>query len=330
MINIGKMSDQKKAFALHHSSVVVDAHCDTLTHMLDTGRKLGELSTSGHLDLPRMKAGGIDVQFFAVFVHPSTKKYLRRAMELIDFFYQQIEDNKDEIKMVTGASEIDLALNSGKKAAILSVEGGHVLEGSIGVLRILYRLGVRCLTLTWNGRNEIADGVAERGTGGGLTEFGKRVVREMNKLGMLVDVSHLSGAGFKDVLTISEAPIIASHSNCCSVYEHPRNLTDEQIVALANKDGVIGINFYPEFIGKGEASLDAIIDHIDHIISLVGSDHLGLGSDFDGIDKTPADLDDASKIPNLTNSLLKRGYKEEDIRKILGKNFLRVIKEVLG
>jgi membrane dipeptidase len=251
-------------------------------------------------------------------------------MDIIDFFYEQVEENKEEIKSIVDTSGIDSALKSGKKAALLSIEGGHVLEGSISVLRLFYRLGVRCVTLTWNGRNEVADGVAERGTGGGLTEFGKKVVREMNRLGMLIDVSHLSEAGIRDVLSISEAPVIASHSNCYSICNHPRNLTDEQIVAIARKEGLIGINFYPEFLGKGEISLDTVIEHIEHVTSLVGVDYLGLGSDFDGIDKTPAGLEDVGKLPKLTERLLKRSYKEEDIRKILGKNFLRVLKRVLG
>jgi len=319
------------AEALHNESIVVDTHCDTLTAMLAEGRHLAGHSGKGQLDLLRLKAGGVNVQFFSAFIAPEFKTLaVRRTLELIDFFYREIEDNSDLILHAKGLADIEKALSSGRIAAFLSIEGGEALEGSLGVLRVMYRMGVRSITLTWNGRNELGDGIEEEITGGGLTGFGKAVVAEMNRLGMLVDVSHLSERGFWDVIKFSRQPVIASHSNCRALCDHPRNLKDEQIKAIADKGGVVGITFVPDFFGVENPSVDDVIAHIDHAITVGGPDCVGIGSDFDGTERLPVGLDDCSRLPLITKGLLKLGYSEEVIKKVLGGNFIRVIGQVMG
>lgn len=304
--------------------IIVDAHCDTLSVL--NGQKLRR--NSGHLDLERMRKGGVTVQFFAVFVSPAYKgRELERALEQIDVFYNELE-NEPGIKPVASASELEKCIQSNQQAAVLSVEGGEVLGGTVAVLRILHRLGVKCLTLTWNNRNQLADGVGEKGSKGGLTDFGRRVVNEMNRLGMLVDVSHLSERGFWDVLEVSSKPVIASHSNARALCDHPRNLSDRQIKALAGQGGVMGLTFVPEFVDPDDPCLSRLLDHVDHVVSLAGPDCLGLGSDFDGVDKTISGLDDVARLPALYQGLIDRGYSQEVVEKILGKNFLRVIEQV--
>lgn len=318
------------ADALHKGSVVVDAHCDTLTAMPEQKRRLGERSAQGQLDLPRMKEGGINVQFFAAFIAPEFKNIaLRRALELVDRFYREMEENKNDVMHVRNCKEIEEALASGRIAALLSIEGGDALEGSMSVFRMLQRLGLRGLTLTWNGRNEIGDGVSEGRTGGGLTSFGVAVVEEANRLGVLVDVSHLSEKGFWDALNVSGQPVIASHSNCRALCDHPRNVSDEQIRALAEKGGVMGITFVPAFLGGKKPSIKEVLDHVDHAVAVGGMECVGLGSDFDGTDHLPGELEDCTRFPAITRGLIERGYSSTDIKKILGGNFLRVLGQVL-
>ena len=206
------------------------------------------------------------------------------------------------------------------------------MEGDLGVLRVLYRLGVRLITLTWNQRNQIADGIGESRTGSGLTEFGLKVIDEMNDLGMLIDVSHLSETGFWDVIKRSKTPIIASHSNCYALCSHLRNLKDEQIKALTDKDGVVGISFVPNFLTqeRRKTTVKDVVTHIDYLVEKAGINYVGLGSDFDGTGGLPLGLEGVEKMPNITAELLNRGYKEGEIEKILGGNFLRVFKKVVG
>lgn len=323
-----------KAKQIHQKATVFDGHCDTILEVMNHKRSLGSKTFAGHLDIPRMKEGGVDVQFFAVFIEEIYKpdRSLKRTLQLIDCFYKEIEKNQDVISLVTNYNQIEEVNRAGKIAAILSIEGGEALEGDLGVLRVLYRLGVRLLTLTWNQRNQIADGIGESRTGSGLTEFGLKVIDEMNRLGMLIDVSHLSETGFWDVIKRSKAPIVASHSNCYNLCPHPRNLKDEQIKALADKGSVIGITFVPNFLTqeKRRTNVKDVVKHIDYLVEKVGVDCVGLGSDFDGTDGLPLGLEGVDKIPNITGELLDRGYKEKDIKKILGENFLRVFKEVVG
>ena len=319
-----------KHLALHFSSVVLDAHCDTLTVLEDQERDLGERSARGHLDIPRLMQGGVQVQFFAAFIDPSFKRApVLRALELIDLYHRELERHGSLLQHVQSAGDLEKAAAAGKIASLLTLEGGEALAGELSVLRALYRLGVRGLTLTWNGRNELADGVGESGSGGGLTNFGKSVVREMNTLGMLVDVSHLAEPGFWDVLAASGQPVIASHSNCRALCDHPRNLSDDQLRALGRKGGVAGITFVPEFLADREAALEHVLNHIDHAVKVGGLDTVGLGSDFDGTDNLPHGLSDCTFYPEITRGLIERGYGEEPVRKILGGNFLRVIRQVL-
>jgi len=323
-----------KAKQIHQKVIVFDGHCDTILEVVNHKRTLEKKSTTGHLDIPRMKEGGVDVQFFAVFIEEIYKpdRSLKRTLQLIDCLYREIEKNQDDISLVTNYNQIKEANRTGKIAAVLSIEGGEALEGDLAVLRVLYKLGVRLLTLTWNQRNQIADGIGESQTGSGLTEFGLKVIDEMNDLRMLIDVSHLSEAGFWDVIKRSKAAIVASHSNCYALCPHLRNLKDEQIKALADKDGVIGITFVPNFLTqeKRKTTVKDVVKHIDYLVEKVGVDYVGLGSDFDGTDGLPLGLEGVDKIPNITEGLLDRGYKEREIEKILGGNFLRVFKEVVG
>jgi membrane dipeptidase len=319
---------------INQENIVIDGHCDTILSIINKDRSLSEKSNTYHLDIPRMKEGGVNVQFFAAFIEelykPNTS--LKRTLQLIDCIYQQVEENKEDLSVAINYEQIKTTISSGKIAAILSIEGGEALEGDLGVLRMLYRLGVRLLTLTWNQRNQIADGIGESRTKSGLTEFGLKVIDEMNKLGMLIDVSHLSEASFWDVVKRSKSPVVASHSNCYALCPHLRNLKDGQIKALAEKGGIIGVTFVSDFlINKNrESTIKDVVEHIDYLVKKVGFDYVGLGSDFDGTRILPVGLEGVDKIPNITEEMLNRGYKKKEIRKILGENWLRVFKEVVG
>lgn len=319
-----------KALELHHSAIVVDAHVDTILAVAAGERRLNERSAKGHVDLPRLKEGGVNVQIFAHFIEPQYKpdRALPRCIELLDVFFREAGANTGSMTVAKSYEDIVAAIEAGKLAAIISIEGGEALGGRLEVLRMFHRLGVRSLCLTWNERNDIADGVGEWRSAGGLTNFGRQVVQEMNRLGMLIDVSHLAEPGFWDVLAETTSPVIASHSNARAICDHVRNLTDDQIRALAQNGGVMGLNFCPDFIDDRHATIDRIIAHIEHIIDLVGDDHIGLGSDFDGIADTPEGLEDVARLPALTETLLSRGYSETTIKKLLGGNFMRVFREV--
>lgn len=326
MINIKSNLAQE----LHFLTPVLDAHCDTLTALESEGRRLGQMSPRGHLDLPRLAQGGVNIQFFAAFISPKYRdNSLARAMEIFDIFYREMTENFSLAEPVYNYSDINRILSLKKVAALLTVEGGEALSGRLEVLRMFHRLGVRGLTLTWNGRNELGDGVSEAGTGGGLSSFGVAVVREMNRLGMLIDVSHLSEKGFWDVLRETAKPVIASHSNCRSLCDHPRNLKDDQIKELGACKGVMGLCFYPVFLGNAGVSLETLLDHAAHVAYLVGVDCIGLGSDFDGAESCIPELPDVTRLPLVTEGLLKKGFSVEEVKKILGGNFLRVMEQVL-
>ncbi len=319
---------------LHRDSFVVDGHCDTVLDLLKRKRSFWAEDESAHLDWPRLIKGCVNLQFLALYIESSFKPYgsLSRVLELLDLVFQLQEESRkitgEELKFVLNRN--DLTDKSQYPGFVLAVEGGEVLEGKISNLRILYRLGIRCLTLTWNQRNQLANGIDEKDNRGGLTKFGKEVVSEMNNLGMLVDVSHLSEPGFWDVLKYSKKPVAATHSCCRALYDQPRNLTDSQLSALKDNGGVIGINFYPGFLTEGEAAIEHVVNHIEHAVSITGVDYVGLGSDFDGIDKVPLGLENISKLPKLTEKMLKRGWKKKEIKKVLGGNFVRVLYEVLA
>jgi membrane dipeptidase len=333
------------ALALHKKSVVVDTHCDTLkcltpefTRVTDSmwadrsNVGMGVRSNLGHVDLPRLKDGGVDCQVFAISsARNRTPPYaLRTALDMIDIFYRECERNLDAVQPVYNHDDILEAAKAGRVAAILSIEGADIIEGRISMLSVFHRLGVRMVGLVHSLRNLLADGVGDARTGGGLSELGVQAIDELDRLGMIIDVSHINDRGFWDVIDIAKGPIIASHSNSRAVCAHPRNMTDEMIKALAEKGGVLGMNFAPSFVHPTNPCVSTLVDHIDHIINLVGPDHVGLGSDFDGISSTPVGLEDVTRMPNITEEIIERGYRKEDLKKILGLNHLRVIKKIIG
>jgi len=314
--------------------IVCDGHCDTVLEIFKKNRKLNTLSKTGQLDIPRLQIGGVDVQVFAIYIEKEFKPEhsLQRALQLIDSLLLELSENKDVIELAASYEKIKSIVADGKIAAILAIEGGEALEGKLSNLRIFYQLGVRLITLTWNQRNNIADGSDYLNSKRGLTSFGKNVVLEMNRLGMMIDVSHLSESGFWDVLKHSRHPVIASHSNCYQLCPHQRNLKDSQIRAIAEKGGLVGITYVPDFLRteNRKAVIDDVIQHIDHIVSLVGTDFIGLGSDFDGCLELPEGLEGADKVFQIKEQLMQKGYKREDIQKIMGKNFMNFFRRVTG
>ncbi len=323
----------------------MDTHCDTLKCLTPeftqvTGSMwadrskigMGVRSDLGHVDLPRLREGGVDCQVFAISsARNRTPPYaLRTVLDMIDVFYRECERNLDAVQPVYSHDDILEAAEAGKVAAMLSIEGADVIEGRISMLSVFHRLGVRMVGLVHSLRNLLADGVGDARTGGSLSELGVQAVEELDRLGMIIDVSHINDRGFWDVVDIAKGPIIASHSNSRAVCSHPRNMTDDMIKALAEKGGVLGMNFAPSFVHPTNPSVSTLVDHIDHISDLVGPDHVGLGSDFDGIPSTPAGLEDVTRMPNIAEELIERGYGKEDLKKILGLNHLRVIKKVIG
>lgn len=313
-------------------NLICDAHCDTVLDLAKKRRVLAELSTSGHLDLPRLKRGKVDVQVFAAYIEKQYKPHrsLSRALQLIDCLLLELQKNNDKIELATSFSDIEKIVSGNKIAAILAIEGGEALEGKLYHLRNFYRLGVRILTLTWNQSNDIADGSAYPDSKRGLTRFGKQVVKEMNQLGMIIDVSHLSPSGFWSVLKNSSQPVIASHSNCYQLCPHRRNLKDEQIKAIAENGGLICVTYVSDFLirKKRRATIDDVLTHIDYLVNLVGVNFVGLGSDFDGCRILPEGLEGADKVFTIGEKLTERGYSREDVNKIMGKNFLRFFQQV--
>lgn len=331
---------------LHRSALVADAHVDTLGYLHFEGGSLAEPRPGQQVDLARLKQAGMGLLVTALCPHwGPIAPGLRRSWAGSVFAMLDVLDRElgahPELQLVTGRAALRrlVAQRSGggqQIGLVLGIEGGEALEGDLVLLRTFHRLGVRLLTLTHNVRNELADGILEEGTGGGLSRFGRAVVEEMNRLGMVIDVSHLSPAGFWQVLEASSAPVIASHSNAKALCRHPRNLADDQLLALAAKGGVVGVNFVPLFLkddpggGQPTAGLEDVLDHLDYLVDLIGPAHVAIGSDFDGSGGTsPAGLEDVSRMPALTEGLLRRGHPEEVIRGILGENLLRVLEAVL-
>jgi membrane dipeptidase len=311
--------------------VIVDAHCDTLLEIMEKGQNI--YRNDLHLDLSRIGKEKKYVQFFAAFVSPeqdgNMRYYKKRALTLIDKFYEQLKIYGDYMSLCRNYAEIKEALEGKKTAALLSVEGGEAFEGELSALEKFYELGVRSVCLTWNYRNEIASGV-EDDAHCGLTEFGKEVVREMNSLGMLIDLSHMNYEGFMEVMELTDCPVIATHSNAWKICSSQRNLNDEQLLKLKENDGVTGINFYPEFLNNsGNAGIHDIINHIEYISGLIGTRHIGIGTDFDGIEYLPEGIKGVEDIGIVFNELLKLNYKQEEVNGIAGNNFLRVIGQVL-
>ena len=355
-------------------SIVLDFHCDTPIRLVEENLDLGKLHTSGELDIPRMRQGGITGVFFSIYTEATDKTALeavKKALEIIDAVVEETHRHPKELTLATSPEEIISAKQTGKIAILMGVEGGHMIDSSLSVLRTFYRLGVRYLTLTHSASTGWAD---TAGGSEGLTDFGKDVVCEMNRLGMMVDISHVSDKTFFDVIRTSKAPIIASHSSCRALASHARDMTDEMLQALAASGGVIHINYYNAFLDDnysrqdhtcvelekersvvrkqlgdnkrqlamkthqinhekteriGRVPLSRLLDHFEHAVKVAGIDHVGMGSDFDGVQgQLPETMEDISKIPNLVAGLSERGFSDADIGKILGENSLRVMRRV--
>jgi membrane dipeptidase len=343
---------RERAMKLQRASFVVDTHNDITSPITDEGFDMGARDTSGKIqtDIPRMKEGGLNVEFFSIYVAAKYAKEggsARRAMEMIDGVYEQVRRHPESLEMASAVADIRRIRRSGKIAALMGIEGGHAIEDSLSALRLFHRLGIRYMTLTHTNTNNWADSAGGIGNPpekrhNGLSDFGKEVVREMNRLGMMVDISHVGDETFQDVIETTEAPVIASHSSCRALTNVPRNMTDDMLRALAKNGGVIMINFYNGFINTeyakpGDpvpaksaqtATLDMLMAHFEHAIKVAGIDHVGIGSDFDGVDGLlPPGMEDVSKLPTITYELLKRGHSEADVKKVLGENLLRVMAE---
>ncbi len=323
-------AQEERAAALHEEAIIIDGHADTIMAVVSGERHLYEDSSLGHLDIPRMKKGGLDVQFFAIFADGAIKEnHFERGLRAWDTMMKDFE-KAEGFRLVKCYDDILEGKKNGQTMGLISTEGGEILEGNLQNLDILHRLGVRCFGLVWNYRNALADGMFEVRTEGGLTTFGQDVIKRAEELSMLIDVSHLTEAGFWDMMEISKNPFVATHSNAKAICNVGRNLNDEQLIALSKKGGVTGLNYCDQFIADHKADLSHCLDHIDHIVTVAGVDTMALGSDFDGVQGLPKGLEDVTKLKNMTRGLVYRGYSDEEIKKILGGNWLRVIKEVIG
>lgn len=313
---------------------ICDCHCDTLTELYNKNASLYE--NEQHFDIKRQIALGGGLQFCAIYVPTEVFRYqggLRYTLCLLDKYNQEIKklhENGIDVLQVRTAEDAGNVLKH-KAATLLAIEEGGAIDGSLEALRCLYELGVRAMTLTWSNRNDIADGINEEATGSGLTLFGKQVVAEMNHLGMLVDVSHISTAGFWSVIETSSKPIIATHSNAKSLCSHPRNLNDEQIKALAQNGGLAGITFAGQFLEEDwrNACIESVYKHIDYMLNLIGNDdHIGFGSDFDGISHPPYNIQGVQDYKPLIEYLSKY-YSDETINKITHQNVINLLQKVL-
>ncbi len=309
---------------LHKENFIADLHCDTVGKIIK-GVDIRKDNKETQIDIPKLKKGGVNLQVFASFVSPRFAPHhcARRALVLLETTLTLIEKNR-EFLLIKHPDEIK-KLRKGKIGILLAIEGGDAIEGSLELLRAFYRLGVRILTLTWNKSNLIGDAALDSTKPhNGLSNFGKQVVKEMNKLKMIIDISHASEKTFWDVYENTELPFIASHTGVYAIRKHKRNLKDEQIKAISERGGLIGIFFLPDYISKvSPVRVKHVVDHIDHIKEIGGIDIIALGSDFDGMSKRTKGLEHTGKLTSLTETLLKRGYTEGDVKKILGQNFLK-------
>ena len=370
-----------KARQIHESALIVDTHADTPQRFLDENFDIGSTDPKdhGHVSLDKAKAGNLGAEFFSIWVEPETNQghFARHTLDLIDSVYEQSARHPDRMMMAFSVNDIERAHKQKKLAALMGIEGGHSIENDIHLLRDYYRLGIRYVTLSWSNTNELADSSGDINNPkvehhNGLSDFGKQVVVEMNRLGMLVDISHVADKTFYDTIAVTKAPVIASHSSARALTNHPRNMTDDMLRAVAKNGGVVQVNFYNAFIDEDyrkaaeaqskdrDAAVKAYGDQmkaagktvtyldndrierewaakiprpplkslIDHIAKVAGVDHVGLGSDFDGVSgATPQGIDSAADLPKITQALLDRGYSADDIRKILGENLLRTFRE---
>ncbi|MFC1728919.1 M20/M25/M40 family metallo-hydrolase [candidate division KSB1 bacterium] len=326
---------------VHKDATVVDLHCDTVMRLAE-GADLSRDNETGHIDIPKLKRGAVDLQVFACYNAPPQDEMqkntaAKKVFGMIDRINLLVSEYPDDLALVTSYEDLRGENSTGRAGILIGIEGGYAIENDISLLRSFYRSGVRLMTLTHWTRTDWADASGdEEALFGGLTEFGEQVVEEMNELGMVIDVSHVHDETFRDVIRVTKDPVVASHSCCRALSDHFRNMSDEMLRALAENGGMIGINYYPEFLSAGSGGgtprvdVKTVVDHIDHVVEVTGSyDHVGLGSDFDGITSTPAGLEDTGKILNITQELFNRGYTEENIRKVLGGNFVRILRQVV-
>lgn len=355
-------------------SITVDTHADTPSEYLAHPFNLAVRNSTGMFDYVRMKEGGLDAEFFAAYV---PAKYANNGaaaycMKIMETIHEMVDNYPQWVRFAASTSDIEKTVHNGRRAILIGIEGGHAIEDSLDLLRAFYRFGARYMTLTHTNSNNWADSSGDEPKHNGLTQFGRDVVREMNRLGMLVDISHVSDKTFYDTIDTTKAPVIASHSSARALAEHKRNMTDDMLRALSKNNGVVMVNFYPVFLSteaaqaaverdkRLEPQIDAlkkqygedtpeyekarkqlmdanplpkvpwtrIVDHIDHIVKVAGVDHVGLGSDFDGISITPVGMEDVSDIPKIRAELKRRGYSDADVRKIMGENFMRVFAAV--
>ena len=379
-ISVTQTSDP---MSIHQKAIAIDMHVDTAQRLLDEHVDIQQQLSDGHFDAVRAKAGGLDAQFFSIWVEPQLfgvggSKAMKRADDQIAAVRSLAEQHPETWVLATSAADVRRAASEGKIAALMGLEGGYAIDERLENVKRYYDLGVRYMSPAWSVSTSWAGSSGDDvGATRGLNEFGKNVVREMNRLGMMVDVSHVSDPAFWDIVQTSTAPVVATHSACRAIADVPRNLTDDMIRALAKTGGVVNVIFYPEHLEPGwsqkKKQVDAeiatmvqdasaaepgdavhkkmardrvrqreyarrlppvtvarIVDHIDHIVKLVGVDHVGIGSDFDGVQVTTADLATVADLPNLTKELLRRGYSAGDVSKILGGNMLRVMEQLGG
>jgi membrane dipeptidase len=358
----------ERARKIHASGMVFDGHNDLPWRLRAAGDMaldsidLTKRSDVGHTDIPRLREGGLKAQFWSVYIPSEHANPARTVLEQIDLVHRMVERYPDDFAMAYTADDVERIVKSGKIASLIGIEGGVAIENDLAMLRIFARLGARYMTLTHNTTLDWADAATGEPKHDGLTPFGERVVREMNRLGMLVDISHVSPATMADAIRVSKAPVIASHSSALAISPHPRNVPDEILKELPKNGGVIMVNFYPGFIvpeagNQWQAvrelrakypdraqlrqamaeyrkqnpvrpgTIKDVADHIDHIVKVAGIDHVGIGSDYDGIESVPVGLEDVSTYPRLTDEMLRRGYSEADIHRILGGNILRAFRK---
>jgi len=366
----------ERARKLHFSSIVLDTHDDTTQRFFSKSFDLGKRNPDGHVDIPRMREGGMNAIFFSIWIDGRTMgpQAIEKALDQIDAVQQNVKKYSNDLVAARTAEDVRRAHAQGKIAVLMGVEGGHMIGNDIRMVRIFSRLGVGYMTLSHFYNDEWADSSTDKPAHNGLTDYGKEIVREMNKQNILVDISHVSDKTFYDALEVSKAPLIASHSSCRAICNHPRDMTDEMIKALAAKGGVIQINYEKSFIDESyrqasekvsggvvamfdqlkkecgddeecfgkkmqemekkataegklpHVTWEKIVDHIAHVVKLVGADHVGLGSDFDGA-TMPEGMDDCTHLPQITEALMRKGYSDADIKKILGGNLLRVMEQ---
>lgn len=319
--------------------MILDSHIDTPSKLLREQRDLGIENSGAHVDFPKMKAGDVEGAFFALYTPPEMEPdcATRYALQMLSATYDACDANPDCAVLTFGPEEVAENRKKGLISVFMGMENASPIQESLPLLRTFYRLGVSYMTLTHNGDNSVADSAAEGKRWGGLSPFGREVVAEMNALGMMIDLSHASDKTFWDCLELSKAPVIASHSSCRALCSHRRNLTDDMLRALGEKDGYVGINFYPYFLSDNfdekkswRPGVKEIADHIDHAVSLAGVEHVGIGSDFDGIEVTPEGLEDISKMGLLMDELRRRGYGEKEISMISGENLLSVMFRIVN